>query len=183
MKIELFRNLGHLTNRYPFSMSKNRVEGKIRSNTTVETKKGQGNLFLSIRDRLQPELSIAEDNRPLTPKAAPATGEKEAAAATTTGEREAAAYAEAAEEDQTQHSCWVNLCTILGIAPPKRSGAIAAPPPKDLEDIVVSICMCHYKLGQVHDRVLHGCCGDDDASLIRSELTKINTSLSKMTDA
>jgi hypothetical protein len=157
----------------PCLYSHNSVEGKIRSNTSAETKKGQGNLFVSMRERLQPAPSI------ITPTETPATSEQQKAAA---AERASVAYAESAVEDQTQQSCWANICTALGMAPPKHSGAIAAPPPKDLEDIIVSICMCHYKLGKVHEKVMAGCCTDDDASLIRSEITKINTSLSKIAD-
>ena len=130
----------------------NRVENKIRTNTTAETKKGQGSLFVSMRKRLQPEPTLTVG----TP------------------------YSKEPSEEMTQSddSCWAGICAIFGTEATKQE-AVASPTSVSCQDIVLSICDAHHKLGQVHDNVLSGCC---DPSLVRKELKNIHTSLSKITD-
>jgi len=146
----------------------NRVENKIRTNTTAETKKGQGSLFVSMRKRLQPEPTLAKTS---------ASGD------TNTSSTDAVTpYLKDPSEEMTQSddSCWAGICAIFGTEAKKpETLQVASPTSVSCQDIVLSICDAHHKLGQVHDNVLSGCC---DPSLVRKELKNIHTSLSKMTD-
>ena len=147
-----------LTHRLLVACILNRVENKIRTNTTAETKKGQGSLFASMRKLLQPEPTLNTSSI-CTDAVAP--------------------YLKDPSEEMTQSddSCWAGICAIFGTEATKQE-AVASPTSVSCQDIVLSICDAHHKLGQVHDNVVSGCC---DPSLVRKELKNIHTSLSKMT--
>ena len=145
-------------------MFHHRVESKIRTNTTAETKRGQGNLFVSMRKRLESKPSSS----PKMP-AAPSFDEGTEAVVTPYSEEAIA---------QSDDSCWAGICAIFG-AKNETQQHEAAATSRGVEDIVLSICGAHHKLGQVHDAVISGCC---DPSLARRELKHIHSSLSKITD-
>ena len=145
-----------------------RVESKIRTNTTAETKKGQGNLLVSMKNRLESKPSTTSSSSPKMP-AAPSFDEGTADAVTPYSEEAIA---------QSDDSCWAGICAIFG-AKNETKQQEAAATPKGVEDIVLSICGAHHKLGQVHDAVISGCC---DPALARRELKHIHSALSKITD-
>ena len=156
----------------------NRVENKIRTNTTAETKKGQGNLFVSMRKRLESKPStISSPKMPVAPSFDEGTSTSAIVSQeATTNADTVSPYAEAIT--QSDDTCWAGICAIFG-AKNETQQQEAAASPRGVEDIVLSICGAHHKLGQVHDAVISGCC---DPALARRELKHIHSSLSKITD-
>lgn len=162
-----------------YSAMSHRVESKIRTNTTAETKKGQGNLFVSTRKRLESKPSTnSSPKMPAAPSFDEGTSAIVSPEATTSNASADAVkpYAEAIAH--SDDSCWAGICAIFG-AKNETQQQEAAASPRGVEDIVLSICGAHHKLGQVHDAVISGCC---DPSLARRELKHIHSSLSKITD-
>ena len=152
-----------------------RVESKIRTNTTAETKRGQGALFSSMKKRLESKPTTSSSPKML---AAPSFDEGTSVVASP----EVTPYSEEAIA-QSDDSCWAGICAIFGSnkgTQQQQQQQQQAASPRGVEDIVLSICGAHHKLGQVHDAVISGCC---DPSLARRELKHIHSSLSKITDS
>ena len=113
----------------------NRVENKIRTNTTAETKKGQGSLFVSMRKRLQPEPTLAKTS---------ASGD------TNTSSTDAVTpYLKDPSEEMTQSddSCWAGICAIFGTEAKKpETLQVASPTSVSCQDIVSADGSCSPSL-------------------------------------